>query len=492
MIIDCFPYFNEKELLELRIKLLYDKVDKFVITEGDHTHKGDPKPFTFLDTIKQLNIPMEKIIYIQVNLPSKSENPNAWVRERMQRNAASKFIQEGDVAFVGDLDEIINPDFIEYYVSVAKLYPNNILRVPLVFLCSKANLRVHNQNGECTSWSSPFMVMKQQIEKYTLSEIRESHALGTDNISYSDIYITDDNKTQEAGWHFTWMGNEARRQQKLNAFLHWDEVNLTDNYTPRNGSLDPLGREDHILLNYSEKNLPPLINELKNVKEFLFGATENNLSLKNMLFTKNKMNEKTLVSVLKENPFITTDKNSVCYYQYRDKWMFLQYHSYIEGFYEEHFAKYRDKENTILEIGIDTGGSIALWHEYFSNSTILGIDIKKERVAIEYDEDKLDRAVYAYVKDAYDPIFANTLGSFDIIIDDGPHTYESQEKAIDLYLPKLKLNGLLVIEDISSIEYAHSLYNKVPNNGSYETAIIDLREKDDRYDSIMLSVKRVL
>ena len=55
-----------------------------------------------------------------------SQEPNAWVRERMQRNAASKFINEGDVAFIGDADEIINPDFIEYYAKMTKLYPNNI------------------------------------------------------------------------------------------------------------------------------------------------------------------------------------------------------------------------------------------------------------------------------------------------------------------------------------------------------------------------------
>jgi hypothetical protein len=113
------------------------------------------------------------------------------------------------------------------------------------------------------------MVTKKQTEKYTLSEIRESHALGKNDISYGDIYITENNKIQEAGWHFTWMGDDARRQQKINAFLHWDEVKLTDNYVPKNGALDPLGRHDHILLNYPEENLPRLINELPRVKEFL-------------------------------------------------------------------------------------------------------------------------------------------------------------------------------------------------------------------------------
>ena len=188
---------------------------------------------------------------------------------------------------------------------------------------------------------------------------------------------------------------------------------------------------------------------------------------------------------------ITSDKNSVCYYNYNDKWMFLQYHSYIEGFYEEHFTEYRDKKNKILEIGIDTGGSIALWHEYFSNSTILGLDIKKDRMVDAYDEDKLDRAVYAYVKDAYDPVFIDTLGSFDIIIDDGPHSFDSQLKAIKYYFPKLNKDGILVIEVIASIEYAMDLYNSIPNSRKYKKILVDLREKDNRYDSIILGVKRL-
>ena len=45
MIIDSFLYYNETELLELRLKVLYNYVDRFVIVEGNRTFKGDPKPF---------------------------------------------------------------------------------------------------------------------------------------------------------------------------------------------------------------------------------------------------------------------------------------------------------------------------------------------------------------------------------------------------------------------------------------------------------------
>ena len=54
MIIDCFPYFNEKELLELRYNVLKDYVDYFFIADGNYTHAGQEKPFTCVETMKEL------------------------------------------------------------------------------------------------------------------------------------------------------------------------------------------------------------------------------------------------------------------------------------------------------------------------------------------------------------------------------------------------------------------------------------------------------
>ena len=45
MLYDCFLYFDEKELLELRVEILKDVVDGFIITDGNLTFKGDPKPW---------------------------------------------------------------------------------------------------------------------------------------------------------------------------------------------------------------------------------------------------------------------------------------------------------------------------------------------------------------------------------------------------------------------------------------------------------------
>jgi hypothetical protein len=65
------------------------------------------------------------------------------------------------------------------------------------------------------------------------------------------------------------MGDENRLKNKYEAFAHGHEVNLIDNYIPKEDSTDLLGRKDHILKKYDIVNLPSKIFELPNVKRFL-------------------------------------------------------------------------------------------------------------------------------------------------------------------------------------------------------------------------------
>lgn len=659
-IIDCFSYFNEKELLELRINLLRDKVDKFIITDANKTHKGTPKPFTCKKTLQELGLMCDKIQVIELDLPSYDEEPSAWVRERMQRNAAEKFIEDNDICIVSDCDEIINPDLIDYFVNVSQQHSQNILRIPLAFLMSRGDLRVYNQNGNIVPWNVPFICMKHHLKKYTLSDIRESHSLGTHHLDFPDIFITENGKIEDAGWHFSWMGDFDRLKFKCDSFLHWDEVSIEENYIPQENSTDPLGRKDHILKKYSFLNLPQKIFYLDNVYKFilphfkinpfstetelgekwfsypnlynkvvkhfpsgskfvevgswkgmssLYMATEIINSGKNIDFccvdtwqgslehdgfenmetlydifltnmkpvenyyshikntslessklfeddsldfvfidasheyedvkndilawlpkvkdggilaghdyyvntdwfpgVKKAVNEifdcfetdedcfivkvnkkevKSLLSILKKNPFLITDKNTVCYKQYPEQWPWMQYHSYIENFYEKSFEKYQNKDDIKLcEIGIDVGGSIALWSEYFKSGSITGIDIKTDRLNDQYKSENFHNVEYL-IDNAYDENFIDSLSSFDIIIDDGPHTFSTMLIFIEKYIHKLNPGGLMVIEDIPSIEWIDYFKLLVPTN--LKTEVIDLRQIDQRYDSLIFTIQK--
>lgn len=66
MIYDCFSFFNEIELLEIRLNILENTVDRFVIVEANHTHSGQPKEFIFENNKDKFEKFLHKIIYIKV------------------------------------------------------------------------------------------------------------------------------------------------------------------------------------------------------------------------------------------------------------------------------------------------------------------------------------------------------------------------------------------------------------------------------------------
>lgn len=120
-------------------------------------------------------------------------------------------------------------------------------------------------------------------------------------------------------------------------------------------------------------------------------------------------------------------------------------HNYISEFYEEAFAPYREKNISLLEIGVQNGYSMLMWQEYFTSAKIFGLDVD--------DKGFIPLENISYIKgDAYTEDIANDFSddTFDIIIDDGPHSFNSQIEFLLRYTSKLKPGGMIVIEDIQS------------------------------------------
>lgn len=161
------------------------------------------------------------------------------------------------------------------------------------------------------------------------------------------------------------------------------------------------------------------------------------------------------------------------------------YHSYIDSFYDNEFKRYKNKKINLLEIGIDLGGSIVLWNLFFSEANIYAID---ERSAV-FPEDIINNVNYIF-KDAYDLDLINTLPDFDIIIDDGPHTLESQTFCIKNYLKKLKTGGVLIIEDVQKIEHFSILKQSVPEELKENIECVDLRSIKNRDDDLLLVIRK--
>ena len=113
-IYDCFSYWDEDLLLDLRLNILNDHVDFFVIVEGNKTWQNNFKELRFdINRFKKFE---KKIIYIPVKDLPDGDNP--YLRENHQRNCILRGLQDsndGDLIIVSDLDEIPNPKFISNF-----------------------------------------------------------------------------------------------------------------------------------------------------------------------------------------------------------------------------------------------------------------------------------------------------------------------------------------------------------------------------------------
>jgi FkbM family methyltransferase len=162
-------------------------------------------------------------------------------------------------------------------------------------------------------------------------------------------------------------------------------------------------------------------------------------------------------------------------------------HSYTDYFYEQEFAKYREKPVQIVEIGFDQGGSLVLWAEYFSQARILGIDLQLrgncEQDCAQYP------GIQLALGNAYDHYSLQYFPSADIIIDDGPHSPESQIWAVKNLSHRIKPGGILVIEDVADPATLDQLKNATPFHLKEYVEYIDLRNIKGRQDDIMFVIR---
>lgn len=203
-------------------------------------------------------------------------------------------------------------------------------------------------------------------------------------------------------------------------------------------------------------------------------------------YARREKKEKTM-SEMVDN--LRTDKNTT--------------HSYLDLYEKLLFTKKCTAKN-ILEIGIGhgeydgicitNGGSIKLWHDYFLNANIYALDI----VSIDNVWDgiknnnriNLITSVDAYDTDFFTQTFLNKNIKFDILLDDGPHTLESMIQFIKLYVNVMSEDGILIIEDVESIDWIQSLTEVVPEYLQKYIKSYDLRNIKNRYDDIVFVINK--
>ena len=173
------------------------------------------------------------------------------------------------------------------------------------------------------------------------------------------------------------------------------------------------------------------------------------------------------------------------------------FHSYIE-LYEQLLAPFVDKAIALVEIGIPYGGSMLLWQDYLPKAQLIFVDNVNcihPKILDHLDPDRTS----ILFQDAYNDIgaedvscLAEASGGIDFIIDDGPHTLQSQIDFLRLYLPLLNKGGIALIEDVQDVQWFASLEAEAEKAGSEFTfERVDLRHVKGRYDDLVFVVKRL-
>lgn len=178
-----------------------------------------------------------------------------------------------------------------------------------------------------------------------------------------------------------------------------------------------------------------------------------------------------------------TDKNTV--------------HSYLP-IYDDLLKDKRETAKYVLEVGIDRGGSIKLWHDYFTNATVYGLDNRTDEIVHAreiLDPARGERVKLLFSSDAYDETFfqekfVDTNMKFDMVLDDGPHTLESMQTFIKLYSQILTDDGILIVEDVYEWDWIEKLSEAVPDDLKDFVYIHDLRANKGRYDDILFIIDK--
>ena len=235
-IYDCFQYFDEDFLLDLRLNILDKYVKKFVISEATYTHNGSKKKLNF--DINKFKKFQDKIIYIVVeNTPSDvkkildSDNEieknrklilNGMARDYFQRENLTRGLKDADdndIVMVSDLDEIPNLDNFNF----ASL-KNKVIIFKQKLFYYKLNLYYENFTWHGTrackkrNLLSPQWLRNIKAKKFPFWRLD----LFFSKKKYTNLFFV-----KNGGWHFSYLKTPEQLQKKLLNFAHHLEFEKT-------------------------------------------------------------------------------------------------------------------------------------------------------------------------------------------------------------------------------------------------------------------------
>ena len=209
MIYDCFPFFNEFEMLSIRLNELKNVIDKHILVESEITHSGKSKELFFNERRALFRKWSDRIIHVNVRLfPGLPATVEQMQRQAIWDSLIKLNAKDDDVILMGDADEIPSPNAI-------KTALNYVDKGDVCFEMFLYQYYLNSCIGK--EWPGTRMAKISTIRdnKWTMTELRHK----------SPSFLL-----KEAGWHFGFMGGADRVKKKIQSYMHseYDLPQFTD------------------------------------------------------------------------------------------------------------------------------------------------------------------------------------------------------------------------------------------------------------------------
>lgn len=230
MVYDCVTFFNELDLLEIRLNILKDVADRFVIIEAAETHTGKAKHFHFEENRDRFAEFADRIVYHQINKFPPYCKTN-WARENWQRNQIAAVLDglatDDDIILISDLDEIPDPR------AVLKDIPERgvtaFRQAYYSFYLNFLNVRVRYWLGtrriKYRDFKNCFDGVKVYENEILVSEVNKGTTPSKIRCRHLPRSRGGEKILRHAGWHFTCLGGAEAVLIKMRSVVPHHDFN---------------------------------------------------------------------------------------------------------------------------------------------------------------------------------------------------------------------------------------------------------------------------
>ena len=276
MVYDCFQFFNELDMLKIRLNVMSPIVDKFVISEATETFSGLKKPLYYEENKEMFAEFADKIIHVVVD-----DTPEGYTHDRdtFQKNAVTRGLAnctDEDIIIFSDLDEIPNPEKIK---EILKNFQQDKIYhfAQRLFYCY---LNMEEVSGNLLSYAGEFEGVERK--KWIGTKMCSYKLLREQNLQLGELRFPERKeigiRVEDGGWHFGYMGVHGEKdikkrvQEKVISAAHqeYNSKHVLNQVTDQiKDGKDIFGRDAKFIRCEIDESFPTYIREHQKELDFL-------------------------------------------------------------------------------------------------------------------------------------------------------------------------------------------------------------------------------